>query len=339
VLRGLWNYYSVRAEHQTAHTLGEQLLALAQQVQETAMLVAAHRALGVTLFYLGAVTSAHAHFVQGIALYNPQHHRVSALLYGDDAGVVCHSFAAWALWLLGYPDQGLARNDEMVSLAQQVAHPFSLSFALSAAAIFYQLCREERFTQECAEAAVSLAKDQGFPFWMAIGSLMRGWALVQQGQGREGIAQLTQSLSAFRATEAEHLRPYGLALLAEAHGTIGEPEAGLVALAEGLPRVDITGARWYESECYRLKGELLLQRNADTQAEADTCFHHALDIARNQQAKSFELRAATSLSKLWQQQGKREEARQVLGDVYGWFTEGFKTADLQEAKALLDALA
>jgi len=169
--------------------------------------------------------------------------------------------------------------------------------------------------------------------------LHRGWALAHQGQVRDGVKQLTQGLSAFRAAGAELARPYYLALLAEARGILGEPEAGLTALAEALALVDTTGERWYEAEIYRLKGELLLQQSIDHQAEAESCFHHALDIARSQQAKSFELRAATSLARLWQQQGKRIEARELLAPVYGWFTEGFDTTDLQEAKALLDALA
>ena len=133
-------------------------------------------------------------------------------------------------------------------------------------------------------------------------------------------------------------RPYCLALLAESHGTLGQPEAGLTVLTEALALVDTTGERWHEPELYRLKGELLLQQSSDNQAEAESCFHHAISIAQNQQAKSWELRAATSLARLWQQQGKQDEARQVLGDVYGWFTEGFDTADLQDAKTLLDAL-
>jgi predicted ATPase len=147
-----------------------------------------------------------------------------------------------------------------------------------------------------------------------------------------------QSMRAFRATGAELLRPYFLALLAEAHGTMEQPEAGLTALAEALTLAETTGERWYEPELYRLKGALLLQQNSDHQADAETCFHHALDLARNQQAKSFELRAATSLARLWQQQGKRQEAHDLLAPVYGWFSEGFDTADLQDAKALMDAL-
>jgi predicted ATPase len=339
VLRGLWNHYLVRAELQTAYTLGEQLLTLAQQVQDSTMLVAAHRALGVTLFHLGAVAAAHTHFTQGIALYDPQQQRTAAFLYGEDDGVICRSFAPWTLWLLGYPDQGVTRNQEAVTLAHQHAHSLSVSFALSLAAGFHQLCREGHTAQAAAQAAIRLTTDQGFPHWKAYSALLRAWALAHLGQAQEGIEQIKQSLRAYRATGAEIWRQYGLALLAEAHRTLGQLEAGLSVLAEALTVVDTTGQRWYAPELHRLHGELLLQQSLDNQVEAEACFHKALDIARNQQAKSFELRAATSLARLWHQQGKRDEARQVLGDVYGWFTEGFETADLKDAKALLDALA
>jgi TOMM system kinase/cyclase fusion protein len=339
VVRGLWHYYSARAEYRTGRELGEQLLALAHRAQEPTMLVAAHRALGTMLFLLGAVASAHTHFAQGIALYDAQQHRTSAFLYGEEPGVLCHIFAARALWLLGYPDQGLARSQEAVTLAQQSAHSYSLARALSSAAMFHQFRREVCVTQERADAAISLTTEQGFPYWRAHGSILYGWALAHQGQPKEGIAQLTQGLSAYRATGAEHTRSYWLALLAEAHNVIRQPEAGLTALAEALTLVDSSGERFYEAELHRLKGELLLQQNLDNQVEAESCFHHALAIARNQQAKSWELRAATSLARLWQQQGKRQEAHGLLAPVYGWFTEGFDTADLQEAQALLDALA
>jgi class 3 adenylate cyclase len=181
VLHGLWSYYQVRSELQTAHELGEQLLTLAQQAQDSAMLVVAHRALGTTLLFLGAVAAAHTHYAQGMALYDSQQHRAAAFLYGDDAGVVCFSRGAWALWCLGYPDHGQARNDEAVTLAQQSAHPFSLSFALSFVAMFHQFRREVRATQERAEAAIRLATEQGFPQWKAVGAIMRGCALAQQG--------------------------------------------------------------------------------------------------------------------------------------------------------------
>jgi predicted ATPase len=338
VLRGLWVYYLNRAELQTAYALGEQLLTLAQQVQDSAMLVVAYRVLGATLYHLGAVAAAHTHFAQAIALYDAHRHRAAAWLYGEDVGVTSRSRDSCALWSLGYPDQALARSQDAVTLAHQRAHPFSLSNALHTAASFHQLRREVQWTQEHAEALISLATAQGFAGFKAVGAMLYGWTLAHQGQVREGVTQLTQGLSAFRASGAALVVPYYLALLAEAYSILGEPETGLGVLTEALALVDTTGERWYDSECYRLKGELLLQQNTDNRAEAEACFHHALEIARSQQAKSFELRAATSLARLWQRQGKREEAHGLLAPVYGWFTEGFDTADLKDAKALLDAL-
>jgi len=252
---------------------------------------------------------------------------------------MCHIYAAWTLWYLGYPDQGLARSHETLTLAQQSAHPFSLTLALSCAAVFHQLRREVHAVQEHADSAIHLATEQGFPHWRAQSSLLRGWILAQQGQAQAGIAQIQQGMTTWRATGAEQARPYCLALLAEAYGTIAQPESGLTVLAEALTLAETTGDRWYEAELHRLKGALLLQQNADNQAEAERCFHHALEIARTQQAKSLELRAGMSLSRLWQQQGKRQEAYDLLAPVYNWFTEGFDTADLKDAKALLDELA
>ena len=225
-----------------------------------------------------------------------------------------------------------------MTLAQQISHPFSLGYALTIAAGFHLMRGEGHTAQECVDASIHLAMDQGFPHWRAHGLVLRGSTLVHQGQAKEGIEQITEGLRTYRATGAALGRPFFLALLAEAHGTMGRPEAGLTALAEALTLVDKTGERHYEAEIYRLKGELLLQRPSNNATEAETCFHHALDLARNQQAKSWELRAATSLARLWYQQGKRQEAHDLLAPVYHWFTEGFDTADLQEAKALLDAL-
>jgi predicted ATPase len=168
---------------------------------------------------------------------------------------------------------------------------------------------------------------------------LRGWALAHQGQVKEGIEQITQGLRAHRGTGAVAQRLYFLALLAEAYDIMGQPEEGLTVLTEALTLTETTGERWHEPELRRLKGELLLQQSSDNQAEAETCFHHAITIARSQQAKSLELRAATSLARLWQQQGKRQEAHDLLAPVYNWFTEGFDTADLKDAKVLLDELA
>jgi predicted ATPase len=338
ILRGLWSYYNVRAEYQTAHALGEQLLDFAQHAQDSAMLLEAHRALGSTLFLTREPASGHAHFTQGIALYNPQQLRASTFLYGDDSGVICHSFSACTLWYLGSPDQGLTRSHEALTLAQQSAHPFSLGFALALTAIIHQYRREVRAAQERAEATISLAMEQGFPHWRAMGAMLHGWALAHQGQAQEGIEQMHQGLRAYCATGAEQGRSYWLALLAEAHELQGEPEEGLVWLTEALTHVDTTGERVWEPELYRLKGELLLQQSSDNQAEVESGFHKAIAVAQSQQAKSLELRAATSLAKLWQSQDKRQDAYNLLAPVYNWFTEGFDTADLKDAKALLNEL-
>jgi predicted ATPase len=180
--------------------------------------------------------------------------------------------------------------------------------------------------------------EQGFPIWTGVGTILRGGVLVEQGRGEEGVADIRQGLAVYRATGAELVQPYWLALLAEGYAELGRLEDVLSTLTEALTAAHNTGECWWEAELYRLKGELLLQQAAGSGDEAETCFHQALDIARQQQAKSLELRAATSLSRLWQQQHKRAEANALLAPIYGWFTEGLDTTDLKEAKALLDKL-
>jgi predicted ATPase len=207
-------------------------------------------------------------------------------------------------------------------------------------ASLHQFRREEQAAQERAEAVIALAREQGFSRWEAWGTIIGGWALAAQGQREEGIAQIRQGLAAWQATGQELGRSYFLAMLAEAYGKVGQAEAGLSVIAEALALMDKIGERDHEAELYRLQGEILLaQASARQQVqEAEAYFHQALDVARHRQARSWELRAAISLSRLWQQQGKRAEARQMLAEVYGWFTEGFDTPDLQEAKALLEDL-
>ena len=220
VLRGLLGYYNEHAELQMAHELGARLLTLAQQVQDPVMLSVAQRTVGTTLFYVGAPAEASTHLSQSMALSEPQQHHPSAFFYGEGTSVISLSRSAWVRWYLGYPDQGLTQSQEAVALAQQIAHPFSLSLALSYAVMLHQCRREVCATQERAEAAISLATAQGFPQWRAHGAILRGWALTQQGSAQEGMAQITQGLSAYRATGAEILRPYCLALLADVHGTL-----------------------------------------------------------------------------------------------------------------------
>jgi predicted ATPase len=337
-LWGLWYFYLVRAELQTARELGEQLLSLAQRVQTPALLLLAHRVLGQTLAFLGEFSTAHGHLEREMTLYDLGQHRVFASLYGQDQGVICRSWAALTLWSLGYPEQALRRSREALTLAQELVHPFSLAYAMCFAGMLCQLCRDVQAVQERATAAMALCTEQGFALYLARGTILQGWAVAEQGQGATGLAQMRQGLVAYQATGAAVFRPYYLASLAEAYGTLGQAGEGLTLLSEALAAVHKTAERFCEAELYRLKGELLLVRSAENSEKAETCFQQALTVARRQQAKSWELRAAASLSRLWQHQGKCQEAYDLLAPVYGWFTEGFDTTDLQEARALLAAL-
>jgi predicted ATPase len=339
VLVGLRKFYQVRAAYHTAHELGERLLVMAQSLDDPALRLEGHFGVGITLYYLGDFVASRAQCTQGLTLYDARHHRSRAALFGQDPGVACYTYAALALWLLGYPDQALHRSREGLTLAQQLAHPFSLTFALLHGAMLHVARREGQATHEASAAALTLATEQGFAFWLARGTFLRGWVLTTQGDEREGIAHMCQGLEATRAIGAEVGRSGCLALLAAAYGGAAQPEQGLEVLAEALRVVKNKGERYYEAEIHRLTGELLLACFADQHAASEASFHQALVVARAQQAKSWELRAAMSLSRLWQQQGKRTEARELLTPIYGWFTEGFDTADLQEARALLEALA
>ncbi len=337
VLGGLHRFYLLRAELQTAQELSGKFLSLAQHVQDPELRLEAHRVLWQTLAWFGEFPLARAYLEQGMALYDAQQHHSHAFLYVRDPGVDCYSYAAWVLWLLGYPDQALQRSTAALTLARELSHPFSLASTLDFAGVLHNFRQEGQATQEQAEAAMALSTEQGFPHWLAMGTILRGWALARPRE--EGTAQIRQGLAAWRAAGAELARPYFLTLLAETCEQGGPAEEGLSILAEALAAVHKTGERFYEAELYRLQGELLLARSTRQTAEAEICLHQALDIARRQQAKSLELRAAMSLSRLWQRQGKRAAARQLLAEIYDWFTEGFDTADLQEAKVLLEELS
>jgi predicted ATPase len=215
----------------------------------------------------------------------------------------------------------------------------SLVYALSAAAAFNLFYRDGYKVQELAESAITLATEHDFPFWVANATIRRGGALVMQGQSTEGLKQIQEGQEARRATGSEPKRPSSTVFLAEAHWQAGQVEDGLRVLIETVAMIKQTREGFYEPELYRLKGELLLSQSLGNPSEAESCFHQALEVSRSQQAKSLELRAATSLAKLWQSQGKREEARALLSEIYGWFTEGFDTADLIDARAMLDELS
>jgi predicted ATPase len=339
VLSGLHHFHIVRAELQTAHELSEELLTLAQHIQDPMYLLGAHWTLGGALFCLGEFVLARDHWAQSIALYEPQQHHAHTVLFGWNLAVFGRAWAHHALWALGYPDQALAMSSEALTLAQELSHPFTLAMTLAYTAMFHQFRREPRAVHEQAEAAIALCTEQGFAYYLAWGTTLQGWAQVAYGQDAEGLTQMRHGLAALRATGAALRLPYYLALLAEACGRTGQVAEGLTLLAEALTQAHKAGESWMETELHRLKGELLLSLSADHHTEAEGCFHQALAIARCQQAKSLELRAAMSQSRLWQQQGKRTEAHQLLAEIYGWFTEGFDTPDLQDAKALLEALA
>jgi len=279
--------------------------------------------------------AARQHLEEGIVLYTPDQ-RQALFRMGHDLGVGCRVHTAMTLWLLGYPEQALARLHDALALAHELSHPFSLAFVGCHAAMVAHFRRDVPAVHEQAEAAVALATAQGFPLWAAYGTSLRGWALAMQGQGEAGMIQVRQGITAFRTTGAALAVPYFSALLAEVCDHLGHPEDGLQALAEAHTLVEQHEERYWEAEVHRLRGVLLLQQTGTPQAEAEAWLQRALDVARRQEAKSLELRAAMSLSRLWQQQGRRQEAHDLLSEVYAWFTEGFDTPDLQDAKALLE---
>jgi predicted ATPase len=299
VLRGLWQFYNGRGAYQTARELGEQCLMLAQRGDDTARLLEAHHTLWTTPLLLGELPLAHTHLEQGLALYDPQQHRTLAVLYGHDPGVCCRGVAGIALWLLGYPDQALRQQQAAHTLAQEVAHPPSRAFARMLTAIAYQLRRETHAAHEEAEALIALATEQGFALFRAIGGILQAGTRTALGQRGEQIGQIHQDLAAVRETGSALWEPYFLGLLADVYAQDGQVEAGLATLDGALAAAQGTGQRMVESELYRLRGNLLLRQMGTPPAEVETCFQRALDVARRQEARSPELRAAMSLSRLW----------------------------------------
>lgn len=353
ILRGLLAFDLNRGEGQTAHELGKQLLDLAKQQQNPILLLEAHYTLELTSFYLVEMALVREHAERCESLYNPQYNSVSFYSV-ENPSVSCLRMAALALWCLGYPDQALKKNRQALALARELSHPFSLVWDLVGAGWLCQFRREESMVRTYAKEVIQLSSDQGFSFWLILGNILRGWALFEQGLRQVGIAQMQQGLVAFRATGQEMARLYLPALLAEACGKAGQVEEGLSTLAEALAQVDKTDERFYEAELHRLKGELLLVQKSKEQkskvedspgssvqspeSEEEECFLKAVEVAQRQQAKSLELRASMSLARLWQSQGKQLEAHSMLSGIYNWFTEGFDTKDLQEAKELLEEL-
>jgi class 3 adenylate cyclase/predicted ATPase len=338
VMRGKQVFHRLRGELNEARDLGEQLLALAEQQQDSALLVGGCHALGQDLFSLGELVAARQTVERGIALFDPEKHRLRNWP-GGQPGEQCYLYAAFALWMLGYPDQALRRAEEALALAEGLANPANLINTLAFVARVHVLRREPSAARERAKATMQLSAQHRNPHFLAWATALHGWALAVEEQVEEGVAEIDQATAAYAAIGSQTSLPFFLALQAETYDRAKRIDDGLAAVSEGLAIADKTGEYCYQAELSRIKGELLLAMSSDHRVEAETCFYQAIDIAHRQQAKSWELRAAIDLARLMHDQGKHKEAFSLLAPIYDWFTEGFDTADLKEAKAFLDESA
>jgi predicted ATPase len=332
VLRILFGFYVNKGELQTAHELAGQMVNLTDRQNDAAFLPDAHYVRGLTSFWLGDFVSARDHTQQAIALYDLRRPTLP-LNSIENPKLGSLGFLAWALWFLGCPDQAIKAVEQAFAFALELSRPYNRAFAAAFAVWLYQFYRQSQAAQTQAEVALALSDEYGFPFWSSFGTILRGWALSDHGKSGEGIAQILAGIASHQATGAKTAESWSYALLAEAYERAGRVEEGLQALTRALAIMHSTGESFYEAEVHRLKGELLAKQDV---SEARICLQRAIDVAGKQGAKSLELRATTSLARLLAQQGRRDEARAMLAEIYGWFTEGFDTLDLKEAKALID---
>jgi len=336
---GIWLVASHRASASAALELGRELLALAERLDDPALLLEGHHALWPVLVWLGRAAAARWHLDQGMALYDKARHRSHAFVYGGhDPGVCCRKVASWASWILGYPARGLEESVASLRLARELDHPTSIIVALVWACVFRDLRREVHEVGEHARALITLSTEHEASQWLAAGTIMEGSVHAELGEGEAAIAQIRRGLAAYGSTGAHVFVPYFLSLLARACLKTGQPHEGLRVVGEALERARTTGERVWEAELVRLEGELRLAASPGDVAEALDCFRRAIEIAHRQAARSWELRAALSLARLLVADGRRDEARRTLAGVYDWFIEGVDTADLQDAKALLEDL-
>ena len=337
-LKGLfWSALS-RGALSRAQELGEELYRRVQHTDDPLAILEAREALGMVCCVLGEYAAARTHLDQGIALIDAAVQRALAFRYDVTPEVQCLAIAVPVLWFLGFPEQARQRSQEALNLATTLAHASSLAQAQHYAALLHHRRRDLAAVQAQADALLALATAQGLPLFVGFGTCWQGWARTFQGQGEAGLAQMHQGLATILATGQAVSRPLVLLLLAEATAHAGQVAEGQQLLADALVACETSGRGDLRAELYRLQGEFLLRQTAPDVAQAAICFQQALTLARHQQAKAWELRAATSLARLWQQQGKPAEAQALLAPVYGWFTEGFDTKDLQEAQALLESL-
>jgi DNA-binding SARP family transcriptional activator/tetratricopeptide (TPR) repeat protein len=338
VLGELAVFHYVQAEHNKARELGEEALRLAQQTKDPMLIVLSHWYLGFIWFFLGEYTTARTHLMHVITFYRPeQHHSSMVFLRGSDAGISALAYDALCLWCLGYPDQAKRQSQEALGLARELDHPFSLADVLSYAGCMFNAMRlDAQALKEYAEELKRLSSEKGFAGWLAYAILYQGKALIMLGQVKEGIVQMQEGMVVAKPQGQQLNFTGAFRSLAEAQAKIGLPGEGLATVSEALAIVEQAGERHWEVELHRLRGEILLMQGDEAEAEAS--FKKAIQVARQQSAKSWELRASIGLARLWGKQGKRDEARQLLGEIYDWFTEGFDTPDLREAKTLLEEL-
>jgi DNA-binding SARP family transcriptional activator/predicted ATPase len=341
VLGELAVYHYVRAEYQRALEFGSEALSLAEQANDPILVAEGHWYLGVIMFSLGDYTIARDHLEQVTSFYNPeQHHRSLVFLRGVDAGLSALAYDACCMWCLGYPDQALKNGQQALALARRFDHPFTLADVLCYAGCLFNTMRcDAQALKEDADALIRLSHEKGIAGagWSGIGMCFQGEALAMLGQVQEAIPQIRQGMAVDQSDNVHLHIPLALRSLAQAQAQAGHLEEGLNTLAEALALVEETGERHWEAELYRLRAEMLLRQGNETEAEAS--LQNAIEIARRQSARSWELRATIDLARLWQKQGRRDEARGVLAKIYAWFTEGFETPDLRQAKALLEEIS
>jgi predicted ATPase len=319
--------------------LARQFLTLAQKQGGSVPLMLGHRLEGTSLLYIGELTQARAHLDRAIELYDPEAHRPLATRFAQDARMASLLRRSMALWFLGYPDAALADSQNSVSDARQIGHAATLLFALWGGFWIQQIRGNYPAASVFAEELASLAEEKGALYWKPCGMIARGFLFAATGKPADAIATITGALAAYRSTGARLGIPEDLAYLAKAHSELGQNVDSLRCIGEAMTAVETTKEKWHEAEIHRIAGEITLMSPEPDAAKAEAYFERALAVARAQQAKSWELRAAMSMARVWREQGKREEARELLAPVYGWFTEGFDTLDLKQAKALLDELA
>jgi class 3 adenylate cyclase/predicted ATPase len=327
-----------RGELRTGLAIAEQALDFAERLGDPLLLGHAHIVMGQFQFYLGDLAAARRHLEEALALYDTERDRSKAARHGYDFCMACHSWLGLVLWQQGLLNQALDHAEEAIAAARAAGHPLSEAWALSLAAMLHQWRGEVALCLERAEADLALSSEQVLPFYAAHAMALAGRALVEEGQAEVGFSRLRAGVDGHRAMGVRLWPLRSLALIAEACLAAGRIAEGLSAVREALAETEETGARFYEAELNRLQGELVLAAKEPDERGAEASFRKALDIARRQQATSWELRAATSLARLWRDQGKGREARDLLAPVYGWFAEGFDTADLKEAKGLLNEL-